>query len=491
MTGAGPAPALDGLEVLVVDDEADLRLGLRRLLGGLGLSPRTAADGREALEVLARARADLVITDLSMPGMGGLELLTEVKRAFPSTEVVVLTGFGTVQAAVQCLQAGAAHFLTKPFDNEEVLGIVRRLGSQLLAGRRAAAGRLAQGRSGIVAEDPRMAAVLELVRRVARSPVPVLVEGESGTGKELVARELHACSPVAAGPFRAVNCAALPDALLESELFGHVRGAFTGAVRDRDGLFREAAGGTVFLDEVSSMSPSFQGKLLRVLQEKTVRPVGGRGDVPVDFRLVAATNRELGPLVAGEAFREDLYYRLQVVRVRIPPLRERPGDIAPLTRHLLARAAAESLGEAAAAPALSDEALAALHAHAWPGNVRELENAIRRAVVVCCGDRILPYHLGLDAGTGADPGAAAGGASAEAVAGCAEPGRAPADYALAKRRALDRFQREFVQRALERSGGNVSRAAEACGLTRVALQKILRQLGIDRTAFGPGEPDPD
>jgi DNA-binding NtrC family response regulator len=301
------------------------------------------------------------------------------------------------------------------------------------------------------------------------------VEGESGTGKELVARALHAQSSVAERPFQAVNCAALPETLLESELFGHKRGAFTGADRDRRGLFEEAAGGTVFLDEIASMSSGFQGKLLRVLQEKQVRPVGAAEERPVAFRLVAATNRDLKGFVSEGGFREDLYYRLAVVRVHLPPLRERPGDIEPLARHFLVRAAAECLGPGAQAPALSEEALAALAAHDWPGNVRELENAIARAVIICSGERILPFHLGLETS-----GWSASGANGSGDAG---PAGGETDYADAKRRVLEAFQREFVQRALERSGGNVSRAAEACGLTRVALQKILRQLGIDRTQF--------
>jgi len=503
-TGDTTAPAaLAALRVLVVDDEADIRLGLRRLLGTLGIAAREAGSGGDALTRLAEQPADLVITDLMMPGLTGVELLEHVKRERPETVVAVLTGFGTVQTAVQCLQAGAAHFLAKPFDNDEILGLVRRLGGQILARQRAAArGRGASGAGGadstsggtndagsaaIVAEDERMRRVLELVARVAPSPVSVLVEGESGTGKELVARALHERSAVAGRPFQAVNCAALPDTLLESELFGHKRGSFTGADRDRRGLFVEAEGGTVFLDEVASMSPAFQGKLLRVLQEKLVRPVGGSRDLPVEFRLVAATNRDLQAMVRDGTFREDLYYRLAVVRVHIPPLRERPGDILPLAQHLLALAAEACLGAGAPAPVFSPQAVAALQRHAWPGNVRELDNAVQRAVITCCSGTIQPFHLGLDdrrwderTAAGASAGTAQSGDSAAPPGGGAG---AAEGYADAKRVALESFQREFVQRALERTGGNVSRAAEACGLTRVALQKILKQLGIDRGEF--------
>lgn len=472
---------LTGLSVLVVDDEADLRLGLRKLLAGQGIEACEAGSGGEALQRLAERPADLVITDLSMPGMTGVELLEHIKRSQPETVVVVLTGFGTVQAAVQCLQGGAAHFLTKPFDNDEIVQLVRRLGASILARRRPAA---AVAGDALVAEDPRMRRVMELVARVAPSPVPVLIEGESGTGKELVARALHARSPVSGRPFQAVNCAALSDALLESELFGHKRGSFTGADRDRAGLFAEAEGGTVFLDEVASMPPGFQGKLLRVLQEKVVRPVGGSRDVPVDFRLVAATNRDLAEMVKAGSFREDLYYRLAVVRVHIPPLRERRGDILPLAQHLLRRAARSCLDAGTEPPSLAADAEATLERHDWPGNVRELENAILRAVITCAGARILPWHLGLDA----RPWAAED--SIPAGAGSAGAGE-PRDYADAKRRAVEAFQREFVQRALEQARGNVSRAAETCGMTRVALQKIMRTLEIDRTSFeAAGTADP-
>ena len=487
-----PTPGLSELSVLVVDDEADIRLGLRKLMATLGIEAREAESGAVALQRLQEAPADLIVTDLMMPGLSGVELLEAVKRRRPETVVVLLTGYGTVQTAVQCLQAGAAHFLTKPFDNDEIVGIVRRLGGQLLARRRAASRGLDgdAGAAPLVAQDPRMLRVLELVARVAPSPVSVLVEGESGTGKELVARALHVGGSPGKRPFQAVNCAALTETLLESELFGHERGAFTGASRARRGLFAEAEGGTVFLDEVACMSAAFQAKLLRVLQEKLVRPVGGAHDVPVKFRLVAATNRDLQAMVSEGSFREDLYYRLAVVRVHIPPLRDRPGDITPLAQHFLRRSAAECLGPDAVQPELSEEALAALHAHAWPGNVRELENAIQRAIIVCCGERILPFHLGLEAGleAGLETGLGArewggGTAAARATPEPAEVDGEALDYADAKRKAVESFQREFVQRALERSGGNVSRAAETCGMTRVALQKILKQLDIDRQTF--------
>lgn len=459
---------LSQLRVLVVDDEADIRLGLSRLLQVLGIEAGQAADGREALARFRDQAWDLVLTDLMMPEMTGAELLRAIKCDYPETAVVLLTGYGSVQVAVQCLQDGAAHFLTKPFDNQDVLEITQRLGSQLLARRRPV-----DGQGAMVAEDPAMRRTLELVRKVAPRRVPVLLEGESGTGKEVVARALHRWSEVADRSFVAVNCAALSDTLLESELFGHVRGAFTGADREHRGVFAEAQGGTVFLDEVASMSPAFQGKLLRVLQEKVVRPVGSDREVPVDFRLVAASNRDLEALVADGSFRDDLYFRLRVLPIRIPPLRERPDDILPLAMFFLMREAQICYGREMRPPEISHEAVACLQAHAWPGNVRELENCIMRATIICDGERILPHHLGLEASSWS-------AAGAEGTAGELGEGL---DYAEAKRQTVERFQRDFVEKALRRSQGNVSQAATACGLTRAAFQKILRQLGVDRELF--------
>jgi transcriptional regulator with PAS, ATPase and Fis domain len=298
--------------------------------------------------------------------------------------------------------------------------------------------------------------------------VPVLIEGRSGTGKELIARALHERGRFPDRPFLAVNCAALPDTLLESELFGHKRGSFTGAHKDHEGLFAQARGGTVFLDEIPSMSLPFQGKLLRVLEERRVRPLGAVKDEPADFRLVSATNRDLPSLIAKRQFREDVYYRLRVTTIRLPTLAERRGDVPALAAHFVERATRDLLPAGAAPPSLSPAALDELLGHDWPGNVRELENAIQQAVVAAGSGTILPHHLRLGSDAARD--------SEEALS-----------YDEGKQRAVERFQRRFVLQALERSGGNVTRAAEACGLTRAALQRILKDLGIDREAFRPTE----
>lgn len=469
----GPRTSLAGLRVVVVDDEPDVLLGLERLVRTLGCDVATARSGEEALAALEAKPADVVLTDVRMPGMSGADLLKAILARWPRTATILLTGFGTIELAVSCLRAGAAHFLSKPFDNAEILTTIERLGRQILAERQA---RPESSGVEFVATDPKMRAVVDLIEQVAPSPLPVLIEGASGTGKELVARLIHARSHVRERPFLAINTAALPDSLLESELFGHRRGAFTGADRPHEGIFQQAAGGTVFLDEIASMSLAFQAKLLRVLQEKVVRPLGTAKDEPVDFRLVAAANRDLAQLVAQGNFREDLYYRLRVVSIALPPLRERVADIPALAAHFLRKASRACFGEGQPLPQLTPAALDALCSAPWPGNIRQLENTIQRAVVVCQGTRIMPHHLAL---------------------GETAPGETPPrpeivearSYEDEKKATLERFQRQFIARALERTHGNVSRASESCGLTRAAFQKIMRSLAIDRAEFesSPGE----
>jgi DNA-binding NtrC family response regulator len=478
--------ALAGLHVLVVDDEADIRSGIARLVETTGAKVRTAASGEEALDVFKGAAIDLVLSDIQMKGMSGVELMREVMRRAPGTAVILITGYGTIAQAVECLQNGASHFLTKPFDNDELVTTVTRLGRKIQAERSVArdvidassgASRPPEGappasRIEIMTSDRRMKLVLDLVEQAAGTRLPVLVQGESGTGKELVARAVHARSGSAGKPFLAVNCAALPDTLLESELFGYRRGAFTGATRDHRGLFAQAQGGSVFLDEVPSMSLAFQGKLLRVLQERVVRPLGATSDEKVDFRLIGAANRNLKEMVTRGEFREDLYYRICVIEIPIPPLRERVVDIPLLAEFFLKRTAAECLEDPAATPELSPAALDELCAHSWPGNVRELENTIQRALITCRGPRILPHHLLLR-----------GSISAFETAAGEEGG---GGYEEAKMRAIERFQRQFITQALERTGGNISRAASECGLTRAAMQKIMKALSLEREDFRKG-----
>ncbi len=457
------------LRVMVVDDEDDVRLGLRLLAESLDAEVRDAASGEQALEILATWVPHLVLSDVTMDGMSGVELISRIGRKFPTTRTVLITGFGTIELAVEAMRCGAAHFITKPFDNDEVLETVVRYGQEgLIREKVQSLEGLSTGEApAIIAEDPRTKAVLDLVGQVAPTSMSVLIQGESGTGKEMIARAIHAQSNSRKAPFLAVNSAALPDTLLESVLFGHRRGAFTGADRNHEGIFAQARGGTVFLDEIALMSPAFQGKLLRVLQEKTIIPLGTAVAVPVDFRLIAATSRDLLERIERGEFREDLYYRLRVVTIDLPPLRERPGDIVPLATHFLAKYAAQIAARDGRCPGLSSGAMDELKRHPWRGNVRELENCIQRALVLSRGSEILAGQLAL--GDDAGPWGA--------------PGLETISYDEGKQEALKIFQRRFIERALMRTEGNVTHAAEKCGLTRAAFQRIMRSLDLDRDQF--------
>lgn len=461
------------LRVLLVDDEPDVLLGLELLSKSLGADVASASSAEEALERFTQRKPHVVISDITMPERSGLELLSEIQRRDENVTVILITGFGTIDMAVSALQAGAAHFITKPFDNQELLSTLRRYGREALLKERlrrlssldatpAAAG---IGEGKLIACDPKMRDLLELVHQVAVTPTSVLIEGETGTGKEQIAREIHATSPNRERPFLAVNTAALPDTLLESELFGHRRGAFTGADTERKGIFEQAAGGTVFLDEIALMSIAFQDKLLRVLQERTVTPLGTATSVHADFRLVAATSRDLKELARRNEFRLDLLFRLNVVTLRVPPLRERPEDITALAVHFLGRYA-RKLG-VAETPCFGDDTLRELHAYEWPGNVRELENSIQRALILSRGGKIRAHHLGLQ----------------DTSAAWAAPLDSSLSYDEEKKRAVQQFQRHFIQEAMRRTDGNVTHAAESCGLTRAALQRIMRSLGLERESF--------
>jgi DNA-binding NtrC family response regulator len=456
------------VRILVVDDEPAVRFALAELLTDAGHEVREAEHAPAALAALEGEAADVVISDLNMPAMSGLAFLEEVRARHPATLFILLTAHGDERVAVEALQLGAYHYIPKPFDNDEVLAIVARA-REVLALRqenrrlRDEVGGGGAGIPGIVGSSPALREVLRIVQRVAPTDVTVLITGESGTGKEVVARALHAGSRRADAAFIALNCSALPAELVESELYGHVRGAFTGADRDRDGLFAAAHGGTLFLDEVGELSPAAQAKLLRAVEERTITPVGSTRAVPVDVRLVAATNRVLDDAVAAGSFRADLLYRLGVVQLQLPPLRERREDITALATHFIAQ-----LAERHGLPALplAEGARRTLLAHDWPGNARELRNALERALVLADGDAIEAADL------------------PATIAGSASPLR-PVDAALAELNwtdaragALDAFERSFLAASLERHGGNISATARALGLHRQSLQKMLRRLGL-------------
>jgi len=450
--------------VLVVDDEPGVRESLRMLLKD-ECEVVTAASASEALERLAAASPDVVLLDLVMPGRSGLDLLSDLRERSPEAEVVVLTATKTVATAVEAMKRGAADYVTKPFEVDALRLKVRRFLEQRDLEREVERLRdevAARDRLGaLIGRSAPMQQLFRAVRRVAGSRASILVRGESGTGKELVARAIHELGPRRDAPFVAVNCAAIPETLMESELFGHERGAFTDAREARMGKFEAAGGGTLFLDEIGEISPAVQAKLLRVLQERTIERLGGGRPIEVDVRIVAATNRDLEAAVAAGEFRSDLYYRINVVPLEVPPLRARRDDIPLLVASFLERLAADEGGPRRE---LSAEAWEALQRHDWPGNVRELENAIERATTLAEGPGIgledLPEEVRL-----------------AGLKAAVRAGQMPFDE------AVSRFERDLLQEALERARWNQTRAAEHLGITRRQLK-----LKMDRYGLAPDRP---
>jgi two-component system, NtrC family, response regulator HydG len=438
--------------VLVVDDDAGVRYTLREILASEGLEVDEAEDGAAALARYEAAPVPLVITDLRMPRMGGMELLRRLVARSPAPRVVVVTAHGSERQAVEAMKAGAWDYFRKPFENEELLAVVRRAleAVRLTAENERLTGELALAGSMVFASDA-MRRLAQLVARVAPRDVTVLVTGESGTGKERVAEAICRLSRRADRPFVRFNCAALTPELAEAELFGHARGAFTGAVRARPGLFGEADGGTLLLDEVGELAPGAQAKLLRVLQDGEVRPVGEDRARRVDVRVVACTHRDLAQLVHDRLFREDLFYRLNVVALRVPPLRERPEDVPVLARHFLARFA-ERFGVARVEP--SAALLARLAAHRWPGNVRELEHAIESLVALSPDGELDPALLPSSGEGGAEP------------------------AALGLKQRVEAYERGLLVEALRAARGHRSEAARALGISRVTLHDKLHKYGL-------------
>ena len=451
--------------VLVVDDDEALRESLALLLAAEGYEAVTASDAPSALARLDEP-VDVVLCDVRMPGMNGLELLPELIRRLPGVPVLLMSAYGSGDLAVEALKRGAFDYLAKPFQPSEVLLAIKKARERERLRRANALLRRevkrAVGERPIVAASSPMIELLEMLERAAEYKATVLLTGESGTGKEVLARAIHAQSGRRHLAFVAVNCGAIPEALLESELFGHVRGAFTGADRARRGLFVEADGGTLFLDEIGELPPSLQVKLLRVLQEEEVRPLGEAKSRSIDVRVIAATSRDLEREVAAGRFREDLFYRLDVFRLRVPPLRERREDVPVLVDHFLAMFR-ETLGKPVRT--IADDALDRLVAHDWPGNVRELENVMERAMILCDGDRITLPDL---------PDALAKPRRA------APPPASGGDFSL--RRARRRFESELITRALEATGGNRTRAARLLEISHRALLYKIKEYGIDPDA---------
>ncbi len=449
-----------GASILVVDDVADTLEVISRNLETAGYRTLCAGSVDQAVEILAEQPVDLVITDYKMPQRNGMDLVRHIRANHPASEVMMITGFATVAGAVEAVKLGAEQYLAKPFTDEELLDAVAEALRKRRRRRVPAAGGGEQPLAdlGLIGRSPAMHRLAEAIRKAAAAPVTVLISGETGTGKELVARAIHYRSPRATAPFVPVNCGGIPEGLLERELFGHVKGSFTGATETRAGFFQTADGGTLLLDEISETSAAMQVKLLRVLQEREIRMIGDDRTVALDLRIAAATNKELTELVAKGRFREDLYYRLAVIPIAVPPLRDRGEDVAELAHHFAARFAHQIDRPA---PQLTDAALRALAAYDWPGNVRELENLIQRACVMCDRDRI-------------------------DVADLPSPMRYSIACAGPVRRSLAAVEREHIERVLRAVGDNKSEAARILGISRKTLRQKLSQPAPDEAAAADG-----
>ena len=472
--------------VLVVDDERVVCESVRRVLVDEGYVVETSTSSRKGLEMIERESYDLLLLDIKMPEIDGIEFLREARGISPDTQVIIITGYATIRTAVEAIRLGAFDYLQKPvgpdqlmiavaraLERKHLLQLTQRLRSELETRHRI---------GNVICASPGMRKVMQLVEKVAPTSSTVLVSGDTGTGKELIARAIHYNSPRRDAPFVVADCAALTESLLESELFGHVRGSFTGAIKDRKGLVETARGGTLLLDEIGTISPKVQGSLLRLLQEREIRPVGSDDAVRVDVRLIAATNRSLQEMVDAGEFREDLFYRLSVFTIDLPPLRERTQEIPLLTHHFMERFGEEF---ARGVQGIAPRAMSALEAHDWPGNVRELENVVERAVLLAEGPTIDVDDLPTIIGEGQSH----------------EWESVPSDArALARKKkelrhgAVDRLEKLFVLKALKSSRWNVTRAADAVGMQRPNLHALMRKHGIVLPRTSPShasDDDPD
>lgn len=494
------------ITVLVIDDDRDLRYSLRRVLTDKGYRVVEAESGEAGLEVVKVEKPGVILLDNRMGGMSGVETLRRLRTVYPSAMVILMTAFGTTQTAIEAMKFGAFDYIQKPFDPKKITGLVEKAATARAdldaAGRSATESVVSADdlREGVVGNAESMQAVFKIIGQVAASDVTVLVTGESGTGKELVARSMHRHSLRSKRDFIAVNCAAIPENLIESELFGHVKGAFTGAVADKTGRFEQCDGGTLFLDEIGDMSPATQTRVLRAIQQGEIQRVGDTKTIKVDVRLVAATNKELEKMVHAKTFREDLYYRLNVVRIRLPALRERKEDIPLLVDFMLRRLGAE---KKIAAKSVSPEAMDILCKHEWPGNVRELENTIHRAGVVAGGAAVLVKDLpdeiiaAVRAAKSPAPVAAAPSFAAPAFAGApAAPTvhAAPAEggiegvydtlYRLLRAERsedlLSAVEMALIRRCIAETGGNQLKASGILGINRSTLKKRIDEARAGR-----------
>ncbi len=457
--------------ILIVDDEPDmLQLLKRSLEPELDCTVVTTSSGEGALQKIAQSSFDLVLADIKMPGMDGLELLERIKRDYPQLTVVMMTAFAQIEMAVKAMRSGAYDFITKPFEHD---ALVLRLEKALERSRLLLENRRLQNNcrgnfvfEQMVGKSPSMQRVFETIQMVAKTDHTVLITGESGTGKDLTARAVHQLSHRRDGPFVAVNCPTVPENILESELFGYKKGAFTHATQNKTGLFQEADSGSIFLDEIGDISPAIQTKLLRVLQEKEIKPLGDSRTVRVDVRIIASTNQDLKNKIRRHEFREDVFYRLNVLPIQLPALRERPEDIPLLANHLLKKHA-EELNRPG--KMFSAELMAAFQHRHWEGNIREMENIIIQGMLFSTEDLIRPEDVGLKAGSG--------------KTGLWDASIQGLSYKLAKEKTLQQFNNAYIGQALATSQGNITQAAHASGMERQALQQIMRRYDIDADKF--------
>ena len=454
------------IDILIADDEESARFALRRALSQPDYKIEEAADGASALRSLRASPADLVFLDLKMPGLEGLDVLRQLGPDARRSEIIILTANNDLSTAVECIRLGAADYVTKPYEVEQVRAIARRVIQRLQLQRQVtdlqAELDLQQGFGSLIGASRSMRDLFRLMQKAAGAPVDLMIRGETGAGKELIAREIHRLSPRASGPFIAVNTAAIPESLMESEFFGHVRGAFTGADSNRVGLFEQAHTGTLFLDEIGDMPLAAQPKILRALQERMIHPVGAQRPVAVDVRIITATHQDLEQAIIDGGFRQDLFYRLRGVELRVPPLRSRRDDVLVLANHFLDRSCSQSKTPR---PEFAPAAIDALLEHSWPGNVRELEQTVIRGLTMCEGAWIQPLDLGLSI--------------------TREPrGLSPFSEYLgmplseAKSQVVEELERTMISAALQQSSGNISEAARLLGMHRQSLQQKMAQLGI-------------